>query len=130
MDLTTAHRKTGGLVGPMPVPELYPLQHTVQTNQIAEQGLRHMTYILWLPIANEDVIIVALTDFLVLILVFLFGDEVLNGNCSVGQLTTIGYNQQLANGKALRQAYVEKGFLGSKISLSEIYIRSDSKRLQ
>lgn len=58
---------------------------------------------------------------------FLFGDETLNGNCSIGQLTTIGYNQQLANGKALMQAYVKSGFLDDTISSSEIYIRSDSK---
>ena len=30
--------------GPMPIPELYPLQRTVQTNQIAERGLRHVVY--------------------------------------------------------------------------------------
>lgn len=58
---------------------------------------------------------------------FLFGDETLNGNCSIGQLTTIGYNQQLANGKALMQAYVKSGFLDDTISSSEIYIRSDNE---
>ena len=35
--------KNGG-PGPMPIPELYPLQRTVQTNQIAERGLRHVVY--------------------------------------------------------------------------------------
>ena len=35
--------KNGGPV-PMPIAELYPLQRTVQTNQIAERGLRHVVY--------------------------------------------------------------------------------------
>ncbi len=58
---------------------------------------------------------------------FKLGNEVLNGNCSVGQLTTIGYHQQMMNGQALKSAYVDSGFLDKKISSSEVYIRSDSK---
>ena len=57
--------------------------------------------------------------------VFDFGGEALNGNCSVGQLTTIGFHQQLLNGGSLRKRYVESGFLSKKISSSQIYIRSD-----
>ena len=58
--------------------------------------------------------------------VFRSGDEALKGNCSVGQLTKIGFNQLLMNGYSLRQAYVESGFLQTTISPSEVYIRSDS----
>ena len=57
--------------------------------------------------------------------VFDFGGEPLNGNCSVGQLTTTGFNQQLLNGGCLRKSYVESGFLGKTITSSQIYIRSD-----
>ena len=49
------------------------------------------------------------------------------GNCSVGQLTTIGFNQQQLNGGYLRKAYVDTGFLNSTISPSEIYLRSDGE---
>ena len=58
--------------------------------------------------------------------VFGFGGEPLNGNCSVGQLTTIGFHQQQVNGGSLRKAYVDTGFLSDVISPSEIYLRSDS----
>lgn len=51
----------------------------------------------------------------------------MNGNCSVGQLTSIGYSQHLANGKSLNMAYVKTGFLKSSLDPSEVYIRSDSK---
>ena len=44
----------------------------------------------------------------------------------MGQLTTIGFSQQLVNGGSLRKAYVDCGFLRSTISPSEIYLRSDS----
>lgn len=57
--------------------------------------------------------------------VFQFGDEVLKGNCSVGQLTTIGFYQHLMNGYSLRKAYVDSGFLSKNLSRSEVYIRSD-----
>lgn len=59
--------------------------------------------------------------------VFDFNGEELNGNCSVGQLTTIGYEQHLLNGASLRKTYVESGFLSDTISPSEVYLRSDSK---
>jgi acid phosphatase len=59
--------------------------------------------------------------------VFDFGGEPLNGNCSVGQLTTTGFNQQLLNGGCLRKSYVESGFLGKTITSSQIYIRSDDE---
>ena len=58
---------------------------------------------------------------------FKTGIEALNGNCSVGRLTTIGFSQQVQNGKVLKTAYVNTGFLDNKISPSEVYIRSDSK---
>lgn len=59
--------------------------------------------------------------------VYKFGNEVLNGNCSVGQLTKIGFEQQMNNGKTLRDAYVGSGFLSQNLSSSEVYIRSDGK---
>ena len=57
--------------------------------------------------------------------VFLSRDEVLNGNCSVGQLTTIGFFQHKINGASLRETYVDSGFLEKAITPSQIYIRSD-----
>lgn len=57
--------------------------------------------------------------------VFAFGEEDLQGNCSVGQLTTIGYAQQLKNGASLRKAYVDTGLLSLKLSSQEVYIHSD-----
>jgi hypothetical protein len=59
--------------------------------------------------------------------VFGFGGEPLNGNCSVGQLTTIGFHQQQVNGGSLRKAYVDTGFLSDVISPSETYLRSDNE---
>lgn len=59
--------------------------------------------------------------------VFKFGGEALTGNCSVGQLTTIGFKQQMTNGMMLKKAYVDSGFLSGQINKSEIYIRSDGK---
>ena len=59
--------------------------------------------------------------------VFKFGDEALNGNCSLGQLTTIGLKQQMTNGMMLKKAYVDSGFLSGQINRSEIYIRSDGE---
>ena len=54
-------------------------------------------------------------------------DEILNGSCSVGQLTSLGYKQHLLNGKALKDAYVNSGFLKPTLDPSEVFIRSDSK---
>lgn len=59
--------------------------------------------------------------------VFNSNGEVLNGNCSVGQLTTIGFKQQEENGLQLKKSYVDSGFLATTITPSEIYIRSDSE---
>lgn len=71
----------------------------------------------------ERILHIALDEFTV----FGFGGEPLNGNCSVGQLTTIGFSQHQMNGGSLRKAYVGSGFLSSVISPSEIYLRSDSE---
>ena len=62
-----------------------------------------------------------------LLVVYKFGNEVLNGNCSVGQLTNIGFEQQIRNGKALREAYVSSGFLSPNLTNTQVYIRSDGK---
>ena len=56
---------------------------------------------------------------------FKSGVEEINGNCSVGQLTTIGFYQHQVNGGYLRKGYVESGFLNKMITSSQIYIRSD-----
>eukprot|EP00731_Ephydatia_muelleri_P020867 Em0013g594a len=53
--------------------------------------------------------------------------EMLPGNCSVGQLTTIGYNQHIQNGASLRKAYVDTGFLPANFDGDEIYLRSDDE---
>ena len=57
--------------------------------------------------------------------VFDSNGEVLNGNCSAGQLTVTGFEQHLLNGFLLKKSYVDSGFLASNITPSEIYIRSD-----
>lgn len=59
--------------------------------------------------------------------VFNSNGEVLNGNCSVGQLTVTGFHQHLMNGMSLKKSYVDSGFLASNITPSAIYIRSDSQ---
>lgn len=59
--------------------------------------------------------------------VFNSNGEVLNGNCSVGQLTVTGFDQHLINGMSLKKSYVDSGFLASNITPSEIYIRSDGQ---
>ncbi|KAL5471126.1 hypothetical protein EMCRGX_G029209 [Ephydatia muelleri] len=58
--------------------------------------------------------------------VYQFGES-LPGNCSAGQLTTIGFNQQIQNGASLRKAYVDTGFLPANFDGDEIYLRSDGK---
>lgn len=60
-------------------------------------------------------------------IVYRFGEETLTGNCSLGQLTAIGFNQQQTNGMMLKKAYVDSGFLSGKINTTEIYIRSDGR---
>lgn len=61
--------------------------------------------------------------------VYRFGNETLNGNCSVGQLTQIGFGQQLQNGKTLYDAYVSSGFLSTHLLNQEVYVRSDGMLL-
>ncbi|KAL5471128.1 hypothetical protein EMCRGX_G029211 [Ephydatia muelleri] len=58
--------------------------------------------------------------------VYKFGES-LPGNCSVGQLTTIGFNQHIQNGASLRKAYVDTGFLPANFDGDEIYLRSDDE---
>jgi hypothetical protein len=48
------------------------------------------------------------------------------GDCSVGQLTNTGYLQEIANGRTLRQYYVDQaGFLPHNLDTSAIYVHSD-----
>ena len=58
---------------------------------------------------------------------FAIGNEPLHGNCSVAQLTKIGFVQQLSNGKVMKKAYIDSGFLSDQLNEKELYIRSDSK---
>lgn len=58
---------------------------------------------------------------------FQYGVEAILGDCSVGQLTLKGYQQQLQNGMYLKEAYVDSGFLASSFNSSDIFIRSDGK---
>ena len=62
------------------------------------------------------------------VIVFMPTNEIMNGNCSVGQLTTIGYSQHLSNGHSLNSAYVKTGFLSPSLNPSEVYIRSDGTK--
>ncbi|XP_011406697.1 PREDICTED: counting factor 60-like [Amphimedon queenslandica] len=57
--------------------------------------------------------------------IFLPTNEEMHGNCSVAQLTTIGYKQHLANGGSLNSAYVKNGFLTPSLDPSQVFIRSD-----
>ena len=82
--------------------------------RVYRKGLERDKAVLWI-----------VEEFAFSLLVFDFGGEVLNGNCSVGQLTTIGFSQQLLNGVSLGKSYVKSGFLSKRISSSQIYIRSD-----
>lgn len=66
-----------------------------------------------------------MSNFFLLIAVYKFGNKTLYGNCSIGQLTKIGFEQELLNGKTLHDAYVSSGFLSPTLSNSEVYIRSD-----
>ena len=66
-----------------------------------------------------------MSNYQLLIAVYKFGNKTLYGNCSIGQLTKIGFEQQLLNGKTLHDAYVSSGFLSPPLSNSEVYIRSD-----
>lgn len=62
--------------------------------------------------------------------VFQPGAEVLpNGNCGLGQLTTVGYNQHIKNGQYLRDYYVDKVGLIPPTWLddpSQFHLRSDN----
>jgi acid phosphatase len=57
--------------------------------------------------------------------VFMPSGEVMNGDCSVGQLTSIGYKQHLTNGHSLNAAYVKTNFLKPTLDPSEVHLRSD-----
>ena len=52
----------------------------------------------------------------------------MRGNCSVAQLTTIGYKQHLANGGSLNSAYVKNGFLTPSLDPTQVFIRSDGEK--
>eukprot|EP01087_Luapelamoeba_hula_P007134 TRINITY_DN1732_c0_g1_i1.p1 TRINITY_DN1732_c0_g1~~TRINITY_DN1732_c0_g1_i1.p1 ORF type:complete len:453 (+),score=45.86 TRINITY_DN1732_c0_g1_i1:109-1467(+) len=58
-------------------------------------------------------------------------ENVLQGNCDVGQLTKKGYEQQLTNGKMIRDYYIRKiGFLPDDLTtrdLRQFYVRSDDE---
>eukprot|EP01132_Coremiostelium_polycephalum_P000787 gene787-978_t len=57
--------------------------------------------------------------------VYLPGRNYFPGNCSTGQLTSVGYEQHLALGQMLRTLYVDKyQLLSPTLDLSEIYVRS------
>jgi len=59
------------------------------------------------------------------------GENVLAGNCDVGQLTQKGFLQEVVNGKMLRNYYVNKlGFLPTQLTqdnLGLIHVRSDDE---
>ena len=62
-----------------------------------------------------------------LAVVYSFGDETLRGNCSISQLTSIGFNQQKTNGQNLAQAYVDGTFLSKTLDPTQLYLRSDGQ---
>lgn len=62
-----------------------------------------------------------------LYIVYSFGDETLRGNCSVAQLTSIGFKQHVDNGGHLANAYVNGRFLSKSLNTSELYLRSDGE---
>lgn len=55
------------------------------------------------------------------------GREELPGNCALGQLTSVGFKQQLTLGEHFRTVYVDNSFLSSNLTSKELYIRSDGK---
>lgn len=57
--------------------------------------------------------------------VFDTGREQLPGNCALGQLTSIGFKQDITAGEQFRTVYVESGFLSSNFTSKELYVRSD-----
>ena len=59
------------------------------------------------------------------LLVHLKTNDVMNKNCSVARLTTIGCSEHLANRRSLNAAYVRKRFLKSTLDPSEVFIHSD-----
>lgn len=56
--------------------------------------------------------------------VFYTGREEVPGNCALGQLTSIGFKQQLDNGENYRKVYVDSGFLLKNFSSVEHRVRS------
>lgn len=55
---------------------------------------------------------------------FLANGDHLRGNCSAGQLTLLGFQQQEQLGERLHAQYVQTGFLSASLSESEVYVRS------
>jgi len=57
--------------------------------------------------------------------VYMPNREYLPGNCSVGQLTSLGFSQHLQLGQAFQSLYIEKyGLLSSTLNPNEMYFRS------
>jgi len=60
--------------------------------------------------------------------VFVPGKNEFAGNFYVGQLTSKGYYQHIANGQDIRTAYIEKiPLLSEKLMTSELFLRSDDE---
>lgn len=62
-----------------------------------------------------------------ILLVFDTGREELPGNCALGQLTSIGFKQDITVGEHFRTVYVESGFLSNNFTSKELYVRSDGE---
>eukprot|EP01095_Lingulamoeba_sp_RSL-Kostka_P017545 TRINITY_DN9192_c0_g1_i1.p1 TRINITY_DN9192_c0_g1~~TRINITY_DN9192_c0_g1_i1.p1 ORF type:complete len:432 (-),score=133.86 TRINITY_DN9192_c0_g1_i1:86-1381(-) len=52
--------------------------------------------------------------------------NIFQGNCELGQLTSIGETQHQNNGKMLKSIYVDPGYLNSTYSEDRIYVRADN----
>lgn len=55
---------------------------------------------------------------------FYTGREEIPGDCALGQLTSIGFKQQVKNGENYRKIYVDSGFLSTNFSSVEHRVRS------
>ena len=65
-----------------------------------------------------------LTKYATVFVVFYTGREEVPGNCALGQLTSVGFKQQLENGENYRNVYVDSGFLSKNFSSVEHRVRS------
>ena len=65
--------------------------------------------------------------FFKLLTVYIPGRNVMKGDCGLGHLTSKGYKQEEDNGKNLRKAYVDTGFLSPNYSNHEIFFRTDGE---